>query len=69
MDNVYILFILFSIITAFIIIVIIKLITKLIEKQEVNSILEFMKEETKQDKQVEDKFKECIKIIEQNKKE
>ena len=69
MMNGYTLFIILSIIVAIVITVVVKLIFKLIEKHEVNSILEFMKKETEEDKQVKEKFKECIKIIEQNKEE
>ena len=72
MNSEYTLFIILGIaivITIIIAIAIVKLITKIIEKREVNSILEFMKKETEEDKQVKEKFNECIKIIEQNKKE
>lgn len=69
MSNEYTLFIILSIIVAIIIIAIVKIIVKIIEKHEVNSILEFMKKETEEDKQVKEKFEKCIKIIEQNKKE
>lgn len=65
----YTLFIILSIIAIVVITVIVKIIFKLIEKHEVNSILEFMKKETEKDKQVKEKFEECLKIIEQNKKE
>ena len=72
MNSEYALFIILGmaiVITIIIAIAIVKLITKIIEKREVNSILEFMKKETEEDKQVKEKFNECIKIIEQNKKE
>ena len=68
MSNEYTLFIILSIIVAIIIIAIVKIIVKMIEKHEVNSILEFMKKETEEDKQVKEKFNECLKIIEQNKR-
>ena len=69
MNSEYGLFIILGIIILVIIVTLIKLISKIIEKHEVNSILEFMKKETEEDKQVKEKFNECIKIIEQNKKE
>lgn len=70
MENEYTLFIILGIIIVITItLVIVKLITKIIEKREVNSILEFMKKETEEDKKVKEKFNECLKIIEQNKKE
>lgn len=69
MNSEYTLFIILGIIILVIIVTLIKLISKIIEKHEVNSILEFMKKETEEDKQVKEKFNECIKIIEQNKKE
>lgn len=69
MGSEYTLFIILGIIFLVIIIAIIKIILKVIEKHEVNSILEFMKKETEEDKQVKEKFEECLKIIEQNKKE
>jgi len=69
MGSEYALFIILGIIFLVIIIAIIKIIFKTIERHEVNSILEFMKKETEEDKQVKEKFNECIKIIEQNKKE
>lgn len=70
MENEYTLFIILGIVIVITITTaIVKLITKIIEKREVNSILEFMKKETEEDKKVKEKFNECLKIIEQNKKE
>ena len=68
MNNEYALFIILGIIIIVIIVALIKLISKIIEKHEVNSILEFMKKETEEDKQVKEKFNECLKIIKQNKR-
>ena len=68
MNNEYALFIILGIIIIVIIVALIKLITKIIERREVNSILEFMKKETEEDKQVKEKFNECLKIIKQNKR-
>lgn len=67
MKSNYTLFIILGVILIVIIIAVVKLISKLIEKREVNSILEFMKKETEEDKYIKEKFEECIKIIEQNK--
>lgn len=67
MENEYTLFIILGIIIV-ITITVIKIITKIIERREVNSILEFMKKETEEDKQVKEKFNECLKIIKQNKR-
>lgn len=67
MENEYTLFIILGIIIV-ITITIIKIIVKIIERREVNSILEFMKKETEEDKQVKEKFNECLKIIKQNKR-
>ena len=70
MENEYTLFIILGIVIVITITTaIVKLIKKIIEKREVNSILEFMKKETEEDKKVKEKFNECLKIIEQNKKE
>ena len=67
MENEYTLFIILGIIIV-ITITLIKIIVKIIERREVNSILEFMKKETEEDKQVKEKFNECLKIIKQNKR-
>lgn len=67
MENEYTLFIILGIIIV-ITITVIKIIVKIIERREVNSILEFMKKETEEDKQVKEKFNECLKIIKQNKR-
>lgn len=67
MENEYTLFIILGIIIV-ITITVIKIIAKIIERREVNSILEFMKKETEEDKQVKEKFNECLKIIKQNKR-
>lgn len=66
MEGNYLLLILIS--SLVLLIAVIKFIQKYFERKEVDSILELMKKKTKEDKEVEQKFKECIKIIEQNKK-
>lgn len=66
MEGNYLLLILIA--SLVLLIAVIKFIQKYFERKEVDSILELMKKKTKEDKEVEQKFKECIKIIEQNKK-
>lgn len=66
MESNYLLLILIA--SLVLLIAVVKIILKYFERKEINSILELMKKKTKEDKEVEQKFKECIKIIEQNKK-
>jgi len=65
MKNIFILII----IIAIIIITVIYLISKYFEKKEVDSIIELMNKKSKEDKEIEKKLKECIKIINDNTKE
>ena len=45
---------------------IIRYILKKIEERKVNKILKFIDKKSKENKETEDKFKECLEIIKQN---
>ena len=68
MDNPYIWLVLGELIIIAIIIII-KLIFNRLENKKLHKIINFLDRKTKENKNntVDDKFKECIKIIEQNK--
>ena len=68
MDNPYIWLVLGELIIIAIIIII-KLIFNRLENKKLDKIINFLDKKTKENKNntVDDKFKECIKIIEQNK--
>ena len=68
MDNPYIWLVLGELIIIAIIIII-KLIFNKLENKKLDKIINFLDRKTKENKNntVDDKFKECIKIIEQNK--
>lgn len=68
MDNPYIWLVLGELIIIAIIIII-KLIFNRLENKKLDKIINFLDRKTKENKNntVDDKFKECIKIIEQNK--
>lgn len=66
MDNKYIWLVIGELVVI-LIVVITRIIFKIIEKHKVNNILKFIDEKSN-NKQVNDKFKECLEIIKENNK-